>query len=192
MSLKRPQTKYGSSTTTPMVASLMKLFGEGLKHEGVTFSLSETRALNKLYGFKPELAQERPPKPVQAPYKGKTSFDRKYEDEAHQRIVENWERWEDPVEMLQAGADRNMIRHAAHDGLRLIAWLAQHVPSGEDPLKTLIQAVIQAGWDVHPGDIAYAEADEDAALEDEEPAEEPPSTPRRKGRGAGKPNGSGA
>jgi hypothetical protein len=64
----------------------------------------------------------------------------------------------DPRALLQAGADRNMIRHAEHDGLRLIAWLARHVPAGEDPLKSLVLAAVDAGWDVSPEDASWAGA----------------------------------
>ncbi len=80
-------------------------------------------------------------------------------EEAHKRAVARWERWEDPRPLMQAGADRNMARYAEHDGLRLVAWLARHVPEGGDPLKTLIQLAVDAGWDVPPEDIAWAEGD---------------------------------
>jgi hypothetical protein len=71
---------------------------------------------------------------------------------------------------MQAGADRNMVRHAESDGIRLIAWLAKYVPEGEDPLKTLVQLAVDAGWDVDPSDVTWADAevtdDEEAAAEE--------------------------
>ena len=59
--------------------------------------------------------------------------------------------------LLQAGADRNMFRHAEHDGLRLLAWLAKWVEPGTDPLKVLVQVAVAAGWNVDPEDAEWAE-----------------------------------
>ncbi len=143
--------------TTPGISTMIALLGSGYVHGGVAMSRDEYRALNKVYGFKPEKPNKRPEKPVQPPYKGKTSWDRELEDREHQSRVEKWERWEDPQAYMQAGADRNMIRQAEHDGLRLVAWLAKYVPEGEDPLKTVIQMVIDSGFDVDPADVSYAE-----------------------------------
>lgn len=75
--------------------------------------------------------------------------------------------------MYQAGADVNMMRHAEEDGLRIVAWLAQHMEPGADPLKTIVQMAIDAGWDVDPVDAEWAESDvEDEPAEDDEMAEE--------------------
>ena len=193
MNPKRPQTG-GSYATTPMAAALMTHLGPGLQSGSVTLSRDETRALNKLYGFKPEKPRARPPKPERQPDpEGTPEYKRCEADGQHKRAVEAWEKWEDPSPFYQAGADRNMLRHAERDGLRLIAWLAKHVPEGTDPLKTLIGLAVDVGWEVNPLDVAFAEdVHEDADLEDEEPVEAPPSTPRRKGRGSGKPSGAGA
>lgn len=62
---------------------------------------------------------------------------------------------------MQAGADRNALRQAACDGMRLLAWLAKYVPPGEDPLKTLVQVTARAGFDVSPADIDWADAADD-------------------------------
>jgi hypothetical protein len=187
MNPKRPQTD-GSYTTTPMAAAMMTLLGAGMKSGGVTFSRSETKALAKLYGFKPEAPRQRPPKP-EPPHPGPLNF---REENDYKAALKTWK---DPREFFQAGANRDLLRHAEHDGLRLIAWLAKYVHEGSDPLKTLIQLAVDAGWDVDPTDVAFAGDDldsEDAVLEDEEPDEEPPSTPRHKVRGAGRPSGAGA
>jgi hypothetical protein len=61
----------------------------------------------------------------------------------------------------QAGADRNAFRHAEADGLRLLAWLARHVPSGEDPLKTLVRLAADAGCDVDPADVGWADGEQE-------------------------------
>jgi hypothetical protein len=57
---------------------------------------------------------------------------------------------------VQAGTDRNVMRHAEFDGLRMMAWLAQYVEPGQDPLRTLVQLAIEAGIDVMPEDVDWA------------------------------------
>lgn len=63
----------------------------------------------------------------------------------------------DVAGFMQAGADVNAMRHAEADGLRMVAWLARRCPPGEDPLKVLVQLAIEAGWDVDPADIEWAQ-----------------------------------
>jgi predicted NAD/FAD-dependent oxidoreductase len=43
------------------------------------------------------------------------------------------------------------------DGLRLVAWLARYVEPGKDPLRTLVELACQAGWDVDPIDMGWAQ-----------------------------------
>ena len=149
----------GLNTTTPNAKVLIQLLG-GLSTGSLVFTHDEIRTLNKLYGFTPEKPSSRPPKPVRSPDpEGTPDFKRQAADEEYKRAVAAWEKWEDPQPLMQAGADRNMFRFAEHDGLRLIAWLAKFVPAGEDPLKTLIHLALDAGYDVSPEDLAYAEAD---------------------------------
>ena len=152
----RPQAN-GSYVTTPRTAAMMTLLGAGLQAGGIMLGRDEVKALAKLYGFKPEKPQERPPKPERQPDpEGTSAWERREADRRHEAAVAAWKAWTDPSEFYQAGADRNMIRHAEHDGLRLIAWLAKYVPEGEDPLKTLIQLAVDAGYDVDPQDVSYA------------------------------------
>ena len=61
----------------------------------------------------------------------------------------------DVQELIQAGSDRNVIRHAQCDGLRLLAWISKFTDAGGDPLKTLIQLAIDAGLDVDCADIDW-------------------------------------
>lgn len=58
--------------------------------------------------------------------------------------------------LMRLGANRNMFRQASHDGLRLIAWLAKHVPKGTDPLKFLVLLAADAGLDVDCSDTEWA------------------------------------
>jgi hypothetical protein len=161
---KRPQVA-GSYVTTPLSATMIRLLGIGVLADGVAISRDETLAIAKLYGFKPEPPNERPPKPVREPDPaGTTDWERRELDTKHMAQVAAWEKWKDPRDLYQAGADRNMLRRAEHDGLRLVAWLARHVPAGEDPLKALVQAAIEAGWDVAPEDAAWVEEGEPCVM----------------------------
>ncbi len=116
----------GSSVTTPMARTMTLLLGPGLTHEGVTLTRDETESLNRLYGFEKERPRERPPQPVRQPDpEGASPWERMKAAEAHEKAMALWKGWEDPAGFMQAGANRNLIRHAEHDGLRLIAWLAR-------------------------------------------------------------------
>lgn len=63
--------------------------------------------------------------------------------------------------LIQAGNDRNLLRHATLDGQRMIAWLARYVEPGEDPVKLLIQMAAAYGMDVDPEDIDFSEEEEE-------------------------------
>lgn len=68
--------------------------------------------------------------------------------------------------MMQAGADRNLMRHAEADGVRIVAWLAKAMrgTSGVDPLREVVRLAIDAEWDVDPADVEWAEGNEDEPL----------------------------
>jgi hypothetical protein len=164
--MKRPTTdgSNGSVVTTPNAGSMMQLLGSGVVAGGVALSRDEFTAIKKLYGFKPEKPNKKPPPPV-PPVREDFDAPYKFEDAVrkHEAALKAHERWEDPRPLMQAGADRNAIRDAECDGLRLLAWLAKFVPTGEDPLKTLVRATADAGWDVNPEDIAWADDEEESA-----------------------------
>ena len=152
----------GSYVTTPQTAEVIELLGSSLSYGGIAFSRDEVRALARLYGFKPEEPHQRPPKPEPVlSEKPLLPWERQDAERAHKAALERWEKWVDPSPMHQAGADRNMIRHAEHDGLRLIAWLAKYIPQGADPLRALIQLAMNAGFDVCPSDVSWAVEDEE-------------------------------
>ena len=65
------------------------------------------------------------------------------------------------------GGDRNLLRQARHDGLRILAWVARFVPPGTDPLATVVQAFVDAKFEVPQGEAEWAcgddgEEDDDA------------------------------
>lgn len=151
----------GMSVTTPSAAITATVFGARV-FGSLALTVDEFRAIQKLYRFVPEGSHEKPEAPV-APLRSDFDADWKYRDaeEKHKRAMLAWDLWEDPRGLLQAGADRNAIRHAESDGLRIIAWLAKYVPTGEDPLKHVIQFASQAGLDVDTSDLDWADRSDD-------------------------------
>jgi hypothetical protein len=165
-------TPMGSSyCTTPMAAQMMQLLGSGCSHRSVTLGRDEFEAIKKLYGFVPEQPNKKPEPPV-APKREDFDATWKFTDALrnHEQAIQAYANWKDPIAFFQAGADRNALRHAETDGLRLLAYLAKFVPPGEDPLKTLVQFAGAAGVDTNPEDIDWADGCEG---DDEEPEDEP-------------------
>ena len=119
----RPQTQ-GSYVSSPSSKTCIDLLGGGMVHEGVCLSRTEVDRLRELYGYRVEPPHDRPAPPIapdRSHYKWEYDYQRavgEYED-----AMRVHKRWEDPREFHQVGADRNMIRHAQCDGLRIVAWL---------------------------------------------------------------------
>lgn len=159
--MKRPSSN-GSTTTTPRAGVMLNLLG-GVTAGPIALTGDEFRAIKKLYGFKPEKPHKKPP-PPEPPKEKDFSKPWEYREalQKHELALEAHARWESPQPMMQAGADRNAIRHAEQDGLRLLAWLAKFITAGEDPLKSLVQLACDAGWDVDGDDIAWSETEEEA------------------------------
>ncbi len=152
--MNRPQAN-GSTVTTPRAGQLLQLLGNPVRHGASALSRDEFVALKKLYGFQPEKPNKRPPEPVQPSPSASYTELQKYKD-----AKRAWDNWEDPKHFMQAVADRNLLRHAEMDGFRLIAWLAKYVEPGADPLKILISLASNAGWDIDPEDIDWANDEE--------------------------------
>lgn len=57
-------------------------------------------------------------------------------------------------------SDRNLLRTAAQDGMRLLATIAKHCDPGEDPVKKLVRLLAETGHDV--GMLGEWVEDEDA------------------------------
>lgn len=159
--MKRPYAN-GSTVTTPHTGEMMRFLGAGATSGNITLSRDEFENIKKIYGYKKEKPNKKPP-PPEAPPKG-ASFAQK---EDYEKALKHHENWEDPIALLQAGADRNAIRHAEADGLRMLAWIAKFVPQGEDPLKTLVNLAVAVGLDVDPSDSEWAEDEGEEASEEE-------------------------
>ena len=163
MTLKRPTADgfNGSVVTTPGAAQMMSLLGSGVVTGGVALTRDEFNAVKKLYGFTAEKPNQKPPPPA---VPKREDFDAPWKHEQalkdHERALKAHETWQDPRALMQAGADRNVLRDAECDGLRLLAYLARFVPVGEDPVKTLVQLASESGWDTNPSDVEWAETEE--------------------------------
>lgn len=166
--LKRPMINKQSYVTTPGAARMMHILG-GITRDGLAVTRDEMRAIQKMYGFK-KVKPFKKPKPPLPPdrkdfeegYKG----DPKYSEAVrlHEAAKKSHANWQDPSPLFQAGADRNAIRHAELDGLRIVAWLARFIEPGEDPLKTLVSMAIDAGWDVDVDDVSWVEETDDDSV----------------------------
>jgi len=144
-----------------MAAAMISTFGSGITDGDVCLTPGELRSVRSLYGFESEAPMAKPPPPRPPPIRGG------YLDEIqYKQAVEKHAAWVDPRNFMQAGADRNAMRHAVADGLRMLAWIAKFVPAGDDPMKTLIQFAIDAGCDIEPSDAAWAEGSGEDEEED--------------------------
>lgn len=167
-----PVTNAHSTITTPLAGEAIALLGYGVTHGNVALSRSEVERLNRLYGYVAEQPGTRPPMPppLEPLPRGSSYADEAAHKDRHKAAVEAHVRWTDPRPFMQAGATRNMLRHADCDGLRMVAWLAKHVEPGSDPLKTLVQLASEAGWDVDPVDYAWANEEPCDAADGEDAA----------------------
>ncbi len=159
--MRRPMTlDNGSTVTTPRAAGLIRLLG-GPNYGNLALSEDEMSALRRLYGYKKERPNKKPPPP---PAPKKEDFVDRYAYQGalsgHERALADHAQWQDPMSLLQAGADRNCLRHAELDGLRLVAWLSRHMEPNEAPLRVLIKMAIDSGMDVDPADVEWSDEGE--------------------------------
>lgn len=131
---KIARTNSTIHVTTPRSSELIGLLGGGLTYEGLALTNDEVRALRKLYGYS---SPQKLPLSEEEPSYGGRDQSQKVED------------------FHQAGADRNLLRHANLDGLRVVAWLAKFVEQGEDPLAFLVGVMSDSGMDVDHEDVEW-------------------------------------
>lgn len=136
----------------------------GARHfGGVAVTDDELRAIQKLYGFVKEPPNKKPDPPEPPRRESFGSEWWKYDEAVrqHERALQYLENWKDPQPLMQAGADKNAMRHAEADGLRVIAWLAKYLQPGEDPLKYVVQMATGLGLDIDPQDLDWADTIDD-------------------------------
>jgi hypothetical protein len=151
--IKRPGC--GHATATPVDESLIQILGIGASHEGVALTRDQFQAIKRLYGYYPEPPVPKPPPPP--PLGPNPSWE---QESRHKEVMRAYSKWEDPSPFHQAGADRNAMRWASSDGLRMLAWIAKYVPPESDPVKALIQLAIDAGWDIDPATVEWVNEEE--------------------------------
>lgn len=156
----RPNVK-GATITTPAAALMIQLLGAKI-FGSIALTTDQLKHIQKLYGFVPEKSNKKP-EPPEAPKREDFRMTYEYEDavRGYERILLQLESWKDPKTLMQAGADRNSIRKATIDGLRIMAWLAEFIPAGEDPLKHVIQFAAQVGLDVDCEDLSWSDSIEE-------------------------------
>lgn len=64
------------------------------------------------------------------------------------------------VRLFEAGDTRNVFRYVERDGMRVMAFLSEFLEYGEDPVKLVAKMVMQMGYDVDPGVVAWVEETE--------------------------------
>lgn len=108
--MKRPTTDghHGAYVTTPLAAMMMQLLG-GVTAGPVALTKSEFDAIKKLYGFKPEKPNQKPP-PPEPPHEKDfaTPWEYRQACETHKEALRRHANWQDPQPMMQAGADRQL------------------------------------------------------------------------------------
>lgn len=164
---RRPSIEERALVTTPAAAIFIKLLGVGVTCGPVVFSKAQHQSLARLYGFTQEQPNKKPP-PPEEPKREDFDVEYKYQDAVrqHKLAMERHAKWEDPRPLYQAGADRNMLRNAEADGLRMIGFMAKFCETGEDPVKALVRMAIDAGYDVDPEDVSWAEEEDDTPARD--------------------------
>lgn len=149
----RPTTESGNTCATPMDATMIALLG-GKRVEGVAFSVDQYRALERHYGYDMKKARE-----------GAVAYAEeadKRELEAHEAFMadpdipsrdKRGKRAPKPSltsvdQFMVAGAERNMFRAVQEDGMRVMAFIAKYLETGQDPVKMLAQLMLEAGFDM--------------------------------------------
>jgi hypothetical protein len=156
-------TKSGSLSTTPRAGALVLLLG-GFRTGPVSLNQDELRALRALYGHVVEQPWKKPAPPEPPPDLPGTFSPQEKQDHdralwAHKVDMEAHSKWKDPSAFHQAGSDRNLARDMEADGLRMVAWIARYLVPGEDPVRALVTLAVDAGWDVDPEDVQWADED---------------------------------
>lgn len=153
----------GSLCSTPSAATSITLLG-GDRYEGVTISLDERDALQRLYGVDTRCAAKDARAHAEASHKAAMV---EYEAAMAKRS-----RWDPPIpvpvlqtegaaRLMVAGANRNMFRHAEADGLRMVAAVARYLAPGDDPVRFLISIMAEAGIDVQEDPDWYGGSEQD-------------------------------
>jgi hypothetical protein len=155
------------NTSTPSSEMLIALLG-GSSFEGVRVSRDELRHLLHFYKISDQVRAQLV---AEAKVKHEVYIERiKKENEGLSKFDQHFVPLPfdgDAVwRFIEAGDERNMFREAAHDGLRIMAFLSKYLEPDQDPVKLVIQMAVAADFDVSPEDAAWA--DEPNCTDDDE------------------------
>jgi len=140
--------------STPYSMAMIELFG-GASFEGVSFSLDEYRAMEKVYSMDATASGE------EAAAFSKEIYEKalkEYEAKMADPSLSRWEKeklrkpappdLEGVKTLFKKGSQRNLMRYAREDGLRLMGVLSRYLESGEDPVKLVLRLMVDVGYDV--------------------------------------------
>ena len=170
--------KYGAAT--PNDIAMIELLG-GNRHEGIVLSRSQMNHLRKAYEFNPIFPAKCADQAVALREAEIVRIKAENAEKAAKGLTRNsYNGLKDVPNPLtgaekktverfhQAGDDRDLLRQASGDGLRVMAFLAQFLEPGQDPVKLVVQLCADAGYDT--AGCGFEEGfDED--FDDEEDAE---------------------
>lgn len=192
MPIGHPETENRPDlgAASPMDVVMIKLLG-GTRHGSVTVTNQQLKFLEKAYGFDPEYAGRQADTiekgMIKSHAQALVEFEegvRKYEewmatpqDEREYPCPKDprgWDKKEPPeppsfdresiIRLHDAGSIVNLFRHVEHDGVRMVAYLAQYLEPGQDPVQLLEELCIEAGYDCMRSEWPGENEEEDEEL----------------------------
>lgn len=154
----------GMRAATKSDACTISLLGGRSHSAGVTLTRDQWARLGKFYTY--DLAAEGPPTPLPTePAKPAPDADY-YKRQDYETAMRAWRHAcanhspQGAHKFALAGAERNLDRHVAADGVRLMAFLSGFLEDGQDPVALVAQLLAGAGYDTQ-GAESDSEPDED-------------------------------
>jgi hypothetical protein len=158
----------GMRAATKSDACVISLLGGRSHSAGVTLTCDQWARLGRFYSY--DLSPEGEPTPLPDPPKKPAPNAGYFERQEYDRAVRNWERdcaKHDPQALHRfalAGAERNLDRYVAADGVRLMALLSRFLEDGQDPVALVAQLLAEAGYDTQGAEFD-SEPEEDEGEE---------------------------
>ncbi len=160
---ERPSTS-GSVCATPTDAKMIDLLGPGGHFEGLEFTKDQVKALGRFYGFDFKVAATEAMAYAEVKH---TEAVQAHAELMADPDIPNWQKQDDGPAPLSAegaaqlgqfavsGSGRNMFRAVREDGMRVMAALSRFLEQGEDPVRLVLQLLIENNYDVS-SDVDWA------------------------------------
>ena len=160
----------GMRAATKSDAAVISLLGGRSHSAGVTMTRDQWARLGKFYTY--DLSPEGPPTPLPAePARPAPDADY-YKRQDYEAAMRAWRQAcanhspQGVHKFALAGAERNLDRHVAADGVRLMAFLSRFLEDGQDPVALVAQLLAEAGYDTQGAEFDSEPGEgEDAAAE---------------------------